>query len=38
MSVGVTIVLRSMTRRWGAGDEELHNAYTPDSTAAELVS
>jgi cytochrome d ubiquinol oxidase subunit I len=42
MSVCVTVVLRSMGRRWRAGDEDLHSAYTPDAVdaqqGAELVS
>jgi cytochrome d ubiquinol oxidase subunit I len=29
MSVGAALVLRSMTRRWRTGDEELHSAYGP---------
>lgn len=35
MSVGITIVLRSMARRWRAGDEDLHSAYAPEPLAAE---
>ena len=33
MGVGTTIVLRSMARRWRAGDEDLHSAYDPESVA-----
>jgi cytochrome d ubiquinol oxidase subunit I len=31
MSVCVIVVIRSMARRWRAGDEELHSAYAPES-------
>jgi cytochrome d ubiquinol oxidase subunit I len=35
MSVGATVVLRSMARRWRAGDENLHSAYAPASVATD---
>jgi cytochrome d ubiquinol oxidase subunit I len=33
MSVGAVVVLRSMTRRWREGDDDLRSAYAPDSMA-----
>jgi cytochrome d ubiquinol oxidase subunit I len=35
MSVGATVVLRSMARRWRAGDENLHSSYAPASVATD---
>jgi cytochrome d ubiquinol oxidase subunit I len=35
MSVGAVVVLRSMTRRWRTGDENLDSAYAPESVAAD---
>jgi cytochrome d ubiquinol oxidase subunit I len=34
MTVGAVVVLRSMARRWRAGDEDLPSPYGPDVAAA----